>query len=156
MAQSNEGYAMVNQQTNSHKGVFGRKISQKVHKKEAKVNSSLRRAKSTTAVRSEEEPHCSAPHLYYNWRDGGAMRRIPDTIREEGPEMTLTKFAAKYQNSLPQQVLVTRGMYCEEDEDSTVASSERLNIHFVRHRESVSTRINNNKQKHFKNRLNAM
>ena len=165
MAQSNEEHEMVNQQTNGQKGVFGWKTSKKAQKNEvistthtlkSKANSSIRRVKSATALSLKGELHHSAPHTYYNWRGGLSMRRIPDTIKEEGPEMTLTQFAAKYQNSLPQQVLVTRGVYSEEDEDSTVANSERLNIHFIRHRESVSVHINNKKTKTFKEILNVM
>lgn len=72
---------------------------------------------------------------------------IPRTVpQEEEPvsyellteEMTLPDFAMKYQNNLPQQVVVTHGVYCKENLEVDISSSERLNIHFVRHRESVS------------------
>ena len=53
-------------------------------------------------------------------------------------EMTLPEFAQRYQNNLPQQVVVTHGVYWRENMEVNISSSERLNIHFVRHRESVS------------------
>lgn len=53
-------------------------------------------------------------------------------------EMTLPKFAQCFQNNLPQQVVVTHGVYWRENMEVNISSSERLNIHFIRHRESVS------------------
>ena len=53
-------------------------------------------------------------------------------------EMTLPEFAQQFQNDLPQQVVVTRGVYWRENLEVNISSSERLNIHFIRHRESVS------------------
>ena len=53
-------------------------------------------------------------------------------------EMTLPEFALQFQNELPQQVVVTHGVYWKENLEVNISSSERLNIHFIRHRESVS------------------
>lgn len=53
-------------------------------------------------------------------------------------EMTLSDFARQFQNCLPQQVVVTYGVYCRDNLEVDISSSERLNIHFIRHRESVS------------------
>ena len=53
-------------------------------------------------------------------------------------EMTLSEFAQRYQSNLPQQVVVTHGVYWRDNMEVNISSSERLNIHFIRHRESVS------------------
>lgn len=52
-------------------------------------------------------------------------------------EITLPEFAQKYHNDLPQQVIVTHGVYWKENMEINISNSERLNIHFIRHRESV-------------------
>ena len=53
-------------------------------------------------------------------------------------EMSLSQFASLFQNSLPQQVEVTDGVYWRENVEVNISNSERLNVYFVRHRESVS------------------
>ena len=52
-------------------------------------------------------------------------------------EMILSDFARRFQNDLPQQVMVTHGVYSEDDQYINISNSERLNVHFIRHRESV-------------------
>ena len=56
-------------------------------------------------------------------------------------EMLLSEFAQQYQNNLPQQVVVTHGVYWDENLEVNISSSERLNVHFIRHRESVSVSL---------------
>ena len=59
-------------------------------------------------------------------------------IKYASEEMSLSRFASQYQNSLPQQVMVTDGVYWKEHTEVNISNSEKLNVYFVRHRESVS------------------
>jgi hypothetical protein len=64
----------------------------------------------------------------------------PGGMNSDSLEMTLCEFAREYHDRLPQQVLVTHGVYWKENLEVNISSSERLNIHFIRHRESVKIR----------------
>ena len=65
----------------------------------------------------------------------------PGGMNSDSLEMTLCEFAREYHDRLPQQVLVTHGVYWKENLEVNISSSERLNIHFIRHRESVSPSV---------------
>ena len=150
MAQSRQqpGYELVSPppiSENGRKGIFhrnkrkvsnGPKPAPRRHVSE--TTRSRRRAQSTSFLDEQPNKPQRSVSQYYNIRTPDMAKGL-SAVRDRGSEMMLAEFAAKYQNDLPQQVRVTKGVYCAEDEDFTISNSERLNIHFIRHRESVST-----------------
>ena len=95
-----------------------------------------RRTVSTSALTAEPLKPEPSPTTYYN--AAAVVMNMPPVIKQESEEMCLSEFAMRYQNNLPQQVVITKGVYSEDTMDIDISSSERLNIHFIRHRESVS------------------
>ena len=92
------------------------------------------------AQRNMTTPHYQHPPLRYTYYDQ-LSENLPSASLGAGMEcareMTLAQFGSVYQDNLPQQVLVTKGVYSANDDEFTISNSEKLNIYYVRHRDSV-------------------
>ena len=90
---------------------------------------------SSSATLPTSLPHSAGPTTTHNTPHEHSAE--PE-IKYASEEMDLAQFASQYQNNLPQQVIVTDGVYWKEHTEVNISNSEKLNVYFVRHRESVS------------------